>query len=95
MPIPCLATETSFEVRCPVCNRGFLLLTEPTIRPQRGSLRRAARKGLAAQHDAANDNRDTVHPDEVFDLPGWDSEPEASMSLGQALLLSMGYYGRS
>jgi hypothetical protein len=74
MPIPCLPTETSCDVRCPVCGRGFLLLSEPTLLPQRGSLRASARKSLAAQHDLAGSGRGTVHPDEVFDLPAWDGE---------------------
>lgn len=77
MPIPCIATETSFDVQCPVCGRGFLLLTEPTLSLQRGSMRRAAQRALAAQHrgNPDTDGR-SVHPDEVFDLSGWDGEPE-------------------
>lgn len=79
MHIPCIATETAFDVQCPVCGRGFLLLTEPTLSLQRGSMRRHARRALAAQHDqpqAATGGN--VHSDEVFDLPGWDGEPEGS-----------------
>ncbi len=92
MPIPCIATETAFDVRCPVCGRGFLLLTEPTLSLQKGAMRRAARKALAAQHDQPGGviGRN-VHSDEVFDLPGWDGETDgpgaaldfsASMRLG-------------
>jgi len=76
MPIPCIATETAFDVRCPVCGRGFLLLTEPTLSLQKGSMRRAARKALAAQHDQSSITSHNVHSDEVFDLPGWDGEPD-------------------
>lgn len=77
MPIPCIATETAFDVRCPVCGRGFLLLTEPTLSLQKGSMRRAARKALAAQHDqSVSAGGRNVHSDEVFDLPGWDGEPD-------------------
>jgi hypothetical protein len=93
MPIPCLPTETSFDVRCPVCGRGFLLLPEPTLLLQRGSLRRTAQKALAAQHDAAGDDRKAVHADEVFDLPSWDGEMEDAAlgwNMGSAMRLRMG-----
>ena len=77
MPIPCIATETSFDVQCPVCGRGFLLLTEPTLSLQKGSMRRVARRALAAQHDGVvRPVSGNVHSDEVFDLPGWDGEAE-------------------
>ncbi|SDF89634.1 hypothetical protein [Terriglobus roseus] len=78
MHIPCIATETAFDVQCPVCGRGFLLLTEPTLSLQRGSMRRHARRALAAQHDQPLASSGNVHSDEVFDLPGWDGEPEGS-----------------
>ena len=80
MPIPCLPTETSFDVRCPVCGRGFLLLSAPTLLLQRWALRRAARRALATQHDVVCDRSETAHPNEVFDLPGWDEEPETGAS---------------
>jgi hypothetical protein len=76
MNIPCLPTETSFDVQCPVCGRGFLLLAEPTLVLQRGSMRRAARIALAAHHNDTPQASGAVHPDEVFDLTGWDGEPE-------------------
>ncbi len=78
MHIPCIATETAFDVQCPVCGRGFLLLTEPTLSLQRGSMRRHARQALAAQHDLPLAASGNAHSDEVFDLPGWDGEPEGS-----------------
>ncbi len=79
MPIPCIATETAFDGQCPVCGRGFLLLTEPTLSLQRGSMRRAARRALAAQHEQPlTAGTHNVHSDEVFDLPGWDGEPESA-----------------
>jgi hypothetical protein len=76
MNIPCLPTETSFDVQCPVCGRGFLLLAEPTLVLQRGSMRQAARLALAAHHDKPTQSSGAIHPDEVFDLTGWDGEPE-------------------
>jgi hypothetical protein len=90
MPIPCLPTETSFDVRCPICDRGFLLLTEPTLLLERGSLRRAARKALAAQHgDDESLASGSPHPEEVFDLLGWDGDAAKTglrFSLGGACL---------
>ena len=77
MNIPCLPTETSFDVQCPVCGRGFLLLTEPTLQLQRGSMRSAARRSLAAQHEELAQAGGRAHPEEVFDLPGWDGQPES------------------
>jgi hypothetical protein len=91
MNIPCLPTETSFDVQCPVCGSGFLLLTEPTLRMQRGTLRSMARHALAAQHEAPSQAGGHVHPQEVFDLQGWDGEQgqaavgwelEASLRIG-------------
>jgi len=42
-------------------------------------MRRHARRALAAQHDhALASTGRNVHSDEVFDLPGWDGEPEGS-----------------
>jgi hypothetical protein len=76
MNIPCLPTETSFDVQCPVCGRGFLLLAEPTLLLQRGSMRSAARLALAAHHEFPTQSSGAAHPDEVFDLTGWDGEPE-------------------
>ncbi|AFL90548.1 hypothetical protein Terro_4351 [Terriglobus roseus DSM 18391] len=75
MNIPCLPTETSFDVQCPVCGCGFLLLTEPTLLMLRGTLRRMARQSLAAQHEGPSQAGGHVHPQEVFDLQGWDGEP--------------------
>ncbi len=75
MPIPCLPTETSYDVQCPICGRGFLLLTEPTLHIGTGSQRNAARKALIAQHKTCT-RWGSAHPDEVFDLPGWDGEPQ-------------------
>ena len=74
MNIPCLPTETSFDVQCPVCGCGFLLLTEPTLLLMRGTLRRMARQSLAAQHESPSQAGGHVHPQEVFDLQGWDGE---------------------
>jgi hypothetical protein len=68
MPIPCLPSETSFDVQCPVCERGFLLLTEPTLAIRRTAQRHAAERGLAAQHVSAQ-GWENAHPHEVFDLP--------------------------
>lgn len=88
MPIPCIATETAFDVRCPICGRGFLLLTEPTLSLQKGSMRRAARKALAAQHDQKAGGN--VHSDEVFDLPGWDGEQDGGISLDFTAAMNLG-----
>ncbi len=72
MAIACLPSETNFDVRCPVCGHGFLLLWEPTLHPHRGHLREAARQALAAQHTHGGLQ---PHPDEVFDLPMDEREP--------------------
>jgi len=75
MPIPCLPTETSYDVQCPICGRGFLLLTEPTLHIGSGAQRRAVRNGLVAQHRSCTP-WGNAHPNEVFDLPGWDGETQ-------------------
>jgi hypothetical protein len=81
LSIPCLPTETSFDVQCPVCGRGFLLLTPPTLVISRSAQRRAARLALTAQHEFRN-AWSNAHPNEVFDLPAWDGEPEESDAMG-------------
>ncbi|SEB94767.1 hypothetical protein SAMN05443244_2256 [Terriglobus roseus] len=78
MNIPCLPTETSFDVQCPVCGCGFMLLTEPTLLLLRGTLRRIARQSLAAQHEFPSQAGGHVHPQEVFDLEGWEGDPAQS-----------------
>ena len=50
MIIACLPSETTFDVQCPVCGRGFLFLTDPTD-SDRAGLRRAAGVALSAQHN--------------------------------------------
>jgi hypothetical protein len=39
-------------------------------------MRQAARLALAAHHDNPTQSSGAIHPDEVFDLTGWDGEPE-------------------
>jgi len=68
MAISCLPTETSYDVQCPICGHGFLLLTAHTHGMHSGSVRLAARRALAGMHlPKAKPQR--VHPDGVFDLP--------------------------
>jgi hypothetical protein len=86
MSIPCLPTETSYDVQCPVCGRGFLLLTPPTLAISRSTQRRSVRQGLAAQHEFRN-AWSNAHPSEVFDLPGWDGVPEKRPTLGRGVNL--------
>ncbi len=50
MIIACLPSETTYDVQCPICGRGFLFLTDPT-NTDRAGLRRAASAALAAQHN--------------------------------------------
>lgn len=50
MIIACLPSETTYDVQCPVCGRGFLFLTDPAD-SDRFALRRAASAALAAQHN--------------------------------------------
>ncbi len=89
MTIPCLPTETSYDVQCPVCGRGFLLLTEPTLAIGRSVQRRAARSALAAQHQHRT-AWSNVHPHEVFDLPGWDGEAEGNLAVNADFFLEFG-----
>ncbi|MGI4757570.1 MAG: hypothetical protein ACRYGF_12075 [Janthinobacterium lividum] len=50
MIIACLPSETTYDVQCPVCGRGFLFLTDPSG-CDRPALRRSASAALAAQHN--------------------------------------------
>ncbi|WP_139285175.1 hypothetical protein [Terriglobus roseus] len=55
-----------------------MLLTEPTLLLLRGTLRRIARQSLAAQHEFPSQAGGHVHPQEVFDLEGWEGDPAQS-----------------
>lgn len=50
MVIACLPSETTYDVLCPVCGRGFLFLTD-TSESERAALHRTATNALAAQHN--------------------------------------------
>lgn len=77
MAITCLPSETHYDVQCPVCGRGFLLLSEPTLDPDKTSLRHTVRETLAAQHGEGRYlSPDRAHPGEAFDLPQWDSSTQ-------------------
>lgn len=49
MVIACLPSETTYDVQCPVCGRGFLFLTDAG-EADRAAMRRGAANALAAQH---------------------------------------------
>ena len=50
MVIACLPSETTYDVQCPICGRGFLFLTDAG-EADRAALRRSATAALAAQHN--------------------------------------------
>ena len=50
MTIACLSSDTTYDVQCPVCGRGFLFLIDEAEITDRGALRRMASAALAAQH---------------------------------------------
>ena len=80
----CIASQTHHDVRCPICGSGFLLLATPDQPFHSGSLRRAARKALAAQHEPFPREQEKgstlIHPDGAFDLPGFDSHSDSDSS---------------
>lgn len=51
MIIACLPSNTTFDVQCPICGRGFLFLTDPTEVSGTAAMRRSASAALAAQHN--------------------------------------------
>ena len=69
MVIACLPSETTYDVQCPICGRGFLFLTD-AAEADRAALRRSAVAALAAQHnklkgrsDRRSADRRKGHPD--------------------------------
>ena len=74
MPLHCLPTQTHFDVRCPVCGEGFLLLTEPTLRSERLALHGWAATVLESHH-AREGRKHHFHPAEIFEIP--DPDPRA------------------
>ncbi len=63
MIIACLPSETTYDVQCPLCGRGFLFLTDRSD-SDGAALRRTAVLALAAQHNqlkARSDRRRGGH----------------------------------
>lgn len=50
MVIACLPSETTYDVQCTICGRGFLFLTD-AAEADRAAMRRCAITALAAQHN--------------------------------------------
>lgn len=57
MVIACLPSETTYDVQCPVCGRGFLFLTD-AAESDRAAMRRGAACALAAQHNKLKSRSD-------------------------------------
>lgn len=51
MIIACLPSNTTYDIQCPICGRGFLFLTEPAQTSGIVAQRRSASAALAAQHN--------------------------------------------
>lgn len=79
MTLHCLPTQTYYDVRCPVCGDGFLLLTEPTLRTHRMALQSWAAAVLTSQHDTASPRMRRVHPAEIFEIP--DPDPASLVTV--------------
>lgn len=50
MTLSCLPSDTAYDIRCPVCGRGFILMTGPLEASELAARRRTACSALAAQH---------------------------------------------
>jgi hypothetical protein len=86
MQVVCQASETSADVRCPLCGQGFILSWERTCRIERGKTLTKIQKALQQQHAVqaeASDSEQPVHPSNAFNIPEWSGNAEFS---GAAML---------
>ena len=76
MQVLCKPCESSADLRCPVCGRGFQLYWERSSRDQQLDSIREIQQTLRDHHAGAGP--DGAHPDSAFNIPAWSGAPQFS-----------------
>lgn len=71
----CKPSETSPDVVCPICGKGFLLYWERTSSVQQAAALPEIRQALRDQH---TDHDFSAHPNTAFNIPSWSGLPQFS-----------------
>lgn len=66
MSITCLLSQTSNDLRCPVCGQGFLVFAERASATVREQIRRRVQRAMRTHHAGAGMGTLEVHPTDAF-----------------------------
>lgn len=84
MQVVCQPSNNFADVRCPVCDQGFLLYWERTCRIEQGETLSDIQQSLADHHTTdLTVSDEPVHPLAAFNIPEWNGNPHFS---GAAML---------
>ncbi len=85
MQVLCKPSDETPDLRCPVCNKGFLLYWERSSHEQRLAALPDIRQALREHHEDLNF---LTHPGPAFNIPSWSGLPQFSAAalLGGATL---------
>lgn len=74
MQVLCKPCESSADLQCPICGRGFQLYWERTSREQQLDALREIQQTLRDHHTCPAG----THPDSAFTIPPWSGQPQFS-----------------
>ncbi|WP_213805198.1 hypothetical protein [Granulicella sp. dw_53] len=69
MQVVCQPSQSSSDVRCPVCGEGFLLYWERTSRTERHETLGKIQQALSDHHKTEAEGK--AHPVAAFNIPSW------------------------
>jgi hypothetical protein len=75
MQVLCKPTDSTADIYCPVCEKGYNLFWERTSRSRRAELMPAVLQALREQHDGPVGS---THSELAFNVPTWAGQPEFS-----------------
>ena len=81
MQVLCKSSNTSSDIKCPLCGQGFLLYWERSSRHEQDRTRHQIQQALRDQHTHLSST--DAHPRPIFNIPNWEGNPYFS---GAALL---------
>jgi hypothetical protein len=76
LQVLCKPSDTTVDLFCPVCGRGFQLFWERTDRQQRETTLTEVTEALREQHSKSSTCG--AHPESAFNLPAWSGQPQFS-----------------
>lgn len=77
MQVLCKPSDSSADLYCPVCGRGFLLYWERSSRDQQAITLPKIQQALRDQHQAGA-AASLAHPESDFNIPSWSGLPQFS-----------------